>query len=182
MNLGETNVTLTHCKQQMSVETFFYFDVIVECDRSTWPANRKFDPSNSKFGRTLSGDRPLFSALAVGCLWTCSWKQISEAVILSHECNFSYCIEEPEKFSTSTEFEPMTLQCQCDALNNWAMKLQMVGAGHLWVQMFLWWMKQWRKISDNITNFSSLLHSFIWNESYIEMWIWNQVKLWSSQL
>ena len=35
MNLGETNVTLTHCKQQMSVETFFYLDVIVECDRST---------------------------------------------------------------------------------------------------------------------------------------------------
>ena len=71
----------------------------------------------------------------------------------SHECNFSYCIEEPEKFSTSTEFEPMTLQFQCDALNNWAMKPQMVGAGHLWVQMFLWWMKQWRKISDIITNF-----------------------------
>ena len=35
MNLGETNVTLTHRKQQMSKETFFYFDVIVECDRST---------------------------------------------------------------------------------------------------------------------------------------------------
>ena len=35
MNLGETNFTLTHRKQQMSVETFFYFDVIVECDRST---------------------------------------------------------------------------------------------------------------------------------------------------
>ena len=35
MNLGERNVTLTHRKEQMSVETFFYFDVIVECDRST---------------------------------------------------------------------------------------------------------------------------------------------------
>ena len=35
MNLGETNVTLNHGKQQMSMETFFYFDVIVECDRST---------------------------------------------------------------------------------------------------------------------------------------------------
>ena len=35
MNLGETNVTLTHRKQRMSEETFFYFDVIVECDRST---------------------------------------------------------------------------------------------------------------------------------------------------
>ena len=43
MNLGETNVTLTHCKQQMSVETFFYFSVIIKCDRS----NRKFDASNS---------------------------------------------------------------------------------------------------------------------------------------
>ena len=29
---------------------------------------------------------------------------------------------------------------QCDAVTNWAMKAQMVGAGHLWVQMFLWWM------------------------------------------
>ena len=36
----------------------------------------------------------------------------------SHECNFSYCVEEPKKFSTSTKFEPMTLQCQCNALNN----------------------------------------------------------------
>jgi len=35
MNLGETNVTVTHRKQQMSMETFFYFDVIAECDRST---------------------------------------------------------------------------------------------------------------------------------------------------
>ena len=35
MNLGETNVTLTHRKQQMSVEPFFCCDVIVECDRST---------------------------------------------------------------------------------------------------------------------------------------------------
>ena len=35
MNLGKTNVTVTYRKQQMSVETFFYFDVIVECDWST---------------------------------------------------------------------------------------------------------------------------------------------------
>ena len=35
VNLGKTNVTLTHRKQRMSEETFFYFDVIVNCDRST---------------------------------------------------------------------------------------------------------------------------------------------------
>ena len=33
MNLGETNVTLTHRKQQMSVETFFHFDVTGQRDR-----------------------------------------------------------------------------------------------------------------------------------------------------
>ena len=33
MNLGETNVTLTHRKQQMSEETFFYFDVSGQHDR-----------------------------------------------------------------------------------------------------------------------------------------------------
>ena len=44
-----------------------------------------------------------------------------------------------------------------------------LGAGHLWVPMFPWRMSQrWNDI---------------WNGSYIsELRIWNQVKLWSSQL
>lgn len=33
------------------------------------------------------------------------------------------------------------LQCWYNALTKWAVKPHMVGAGHLQVEMFLWWMK-----------------------------------------
>ena len=68
---------------------------------------------------------------------------------------------------TSTGFEPMTSRFRCNALTNWAMKPLTLGAGHLWVLMVPWGM-------NGIWN-------GIWNESY-ELRIWNQVKLWSSQL
>ena len=84
-----------------------------------------------------------------------------------YERNFYNCVEKPEKLRTSTGFEPVTSRFRCDALTNWAMKPLTLGAGHLWVLMVLWWMNQW--------------WNGIWNESN-ELRIWNQVKLWSSQL
>ena len=85
----------------------------------------------------------------------------------SYERNFHNCVEKPEKFRTSTGFEPVTSRFRCDALTNWAMKPLTLGAGHLWVLIVPWGMNQWL--------------NGIWNESY-ELRIWNQVKLWSSQL
>ena len=66
---------------------------------------------------------------------------------------FCNCVEKPEKFRTSTGFEPVTSRFRCDALTNWAMKPQTLGAGHLWVLMFPWGMNQW--------------WNDIWNESYV---------------
>ena len=40
----------------------------------------------------------------------------------SYERNFCNCVEKPEKFRTSTGFEPVTSRYRCDALTNWAMK------------------------------------------------------------
>ena len=42
------------------------------------------------------------------------------------------------KFMTSMGFEPVTSRYRWDALTNWAMKPLMLGAGHVWVLMFLW--------------------------------------------
>ena len=61
----------------------------------------------------------------------------------SYEHNFCNCIENPEKFRTSTGFEPVTSRFRCDALTNWAMKPLTLGAGHLWVLMIPWGMNQW---------------------------------------
>ena len=63
----------------------------------------------------------------------------------SYERNFSNCVEKTGKFRTSKRFEPVTLLRRCGALTIWATKPQMVGAGHLTVQMFPWWMDQWTK-------------------------------------
>ena len=71
----------------------------------------------------------------------------------SYECNFYNCVEKPEKFRTSTGFEPVTSRYRCDALTNWAMKPLMLGAGHLWALMFPWGMNQW--------------WNDIWNGSYM---------------
>ena len=35
---------------------------------------------------------------------------------------FYNCVEKPEKFRSSTGFEPVTSRFRCDALTNWAMK------------------------------------------------------------
>ena len=71
----------------------------------------------------------------------------------SCEHNFCNCVEKPEKFRTSTGFEPVTSRFRCDALTNWAMKALTLGAGHLWVLMVPWGMNQW--------------WNGIWNESYM---------------
>ena len=61
----------------------------------------------------------------------------------SYERNFCNCVEKPEKFRTSTGFEPVTSRFRCDALTNWAMKPLTLGAGHLWVLMVPRGMNQW---------------------------------------
>ena len=64
----------------------------------------------------------------------------------SYESNFCNCVEKPEKFRTSTGFEPVTSRFRCDALTNWAMKPLTLGAGHLWVLMVpLKWYMKWIK-------------------------------------
>ena len=65
---------------------------------------------------------------------------------------FYNCAEKPEKFRTSTGFEPVTTRFRCDDLTNWAMKSLTLGTGHLWVLMVSWGMNQW--------------WNGIWNESY----------------
>ena len=65
----------------------------------------------------------------------------------SHESNFSYCVEKPEKFRTSTGFEPMISQCRCNALINWAMKPLILGAGHLGFKYSPGeWINEWNDI------------------------------------
>ena len=41
----------------------------------------------------------------------------------SYGGNFCNCVEKPEKVRTSTEFEPVTSRCWCDALTNWFLVL-----------------------------------------------------------
>ena len=72
----------------------------------------------------------------------------------SYELNFCNCVEKPEKFRSSTGFEPVTSLYRCDALTNWAMKPLTLGAGHLWVVMFPWAMNQ------RVHNCED--HSFTW--------------------
>ena len=45
------------------------------------------------------------------------WNQISYDP-RSYERNFSNCVWKPEKFRTSTGFEPVTSRYQCDTLTN----------------------------------------------------------------
>ena len=68
----------------------------------------------------------------------------SEAMIPAAVNAFFNCVKKPEKFRTSTGFEPVTSRYRCDALTNWAMKPLTLGAGHLWVLMFTWGMNQRR--------------------------------------
>ena len=85
----------------------------------------------------------------------------------SYERSFSNCVEKPEKFRTSTGYEPVTSRFGWDALTNWLIRPLTLGAGDLWFLMFSWGMNQrWNDI---------------WNRSYVELSIRNQVKLWSLQ-
>ena len=59
-------------------------------------------------------------------------------------------------------FEPVTSGCRFDAVTNWAMKPLMVGAGHCGFKCSR---DEW--INDEM----------IWNKPYIELRLWNQVKL-----
>ena len=71
----------------------------------------------------------------------------------SYKRNFCNWIDKPEKFRTSTGFEPLTSRFRCDALTNWAMKPLTLGTGYFWVLMVPWGMNQW--------------WNGIWNESYM---------------
>ena len=55
---------------------------------------------------------------------------------------------EPEKFRNSMGFEPVTSQYWLNTLTNRAMRPLMLGAGHLSVQMFPWWMNQQKVIYE----------------------------------
>ena len=71
----------------------------------------------------------------------------------SYERNFCNFVEKPEKFRSSTGFEPVTSRYRCHALTNWAMKPLTLGACHFWALMFPWGMNQW--------------WNDIWNGSYM---------------
>ena len=73
----------------------------------------------------------------------------------SYERNFYNCVEKPEKFRTSTGFEPVTSRFRCDALTNWAMKPLTLGACHLWVLMVPSGMNQWQ--APNVSSFIAQL-------------------------
>ena len=87
----------------------------------------------------------------------------------NYERNSCDCVKKPEKFRTSTGFEPVASRYRCEALTNWAMKPLNVGS--------------WSFVGSNVP---------VRNESTMKWWymkciiyklrIWNQVKLWSSQL
>ena len=83
----------------------------------------------------------------------CRYKNKWSYDLRSYQRNFCNCVEKPEKFRTSTGFEPVTSRFRCDALTNWAMKPLTLGAGHLWVLMVPWGMNQW--------------WNGTWNESYM---------------
>ena len=107
---------------------------------------------------------PIWNESYMNCGYEIKWSYD----LRSYERNFCNCVEKPERFRTSTGFEPVTARFRCDALTNWAMKPLTLGAGHLWVLMIPWGMN----INDE------------WYMKWIiyELRIWNQVKLWSSQL
>ena len=58
--------------------------------------------------------------------------EIKEAMIFEF---MQLRMQKPEKFRTSTGFEPVTSRYRCDALSNSAMKPLTLRTGHLWVLM-----------------------------------------------
>ena len=75
--------------------------------------------------------------------------------------NFSNCIEKPEKFRTSTGFEPMTSWFWCNALTNWAMKPKLWEPAISGFEMFLWWLNQWTKWFMKWIVYNSFHNQFI---------------------
>ena len=86
----------------------------------------------------------------------------------SYERNFCNCINKPEKIRTSTGFEPVTSRYRCDALTNWAMKPLTFGS--------------WSFVGSNVPVRSESTMKWYMKWIMYELRIWNQRKLWSSQL
>ena len=55
-------------------------------------------------------------------IWTADMKSNEAMIFAVMRAIFCNCVEKPEKFRTSTGFEPVTSRFRCDALTNWAMK------------------------------------------------------------
>ena len=66
----------------------------------------------------------------------CGYKIKWHYDVRSYERNFCNCVKKPEKFRTSTGFEPVTSRYRCDTVTNRAMKPLTLVTGHLWVPMF----------------------------------------------
>ena len=90
----------------------------------------------------VSGERGQYLAILTELAWSIR-DLFKWAVILAVECNFCNCVWMPEKFRTSTRFEPVTSRYRCEALTNWFMKPLTLGAGHLWVLTSPWGMSEW---------------------------------------
>ena len=86
-------------------------------------------PRSNQWGRTLLEEK--FSYITMNQRWNDIWNvsymnwgyEIKWSYNpRSYERNFCNCVEKPEKFRTSSGFEPVTSRYRCDALTNWAMK------------------------------------------------------------
>ena len=86
----------------------------------------------------------------------------------SYKQNSCDCVKKPEKFRASTGFEPVTSRYRCDALTNWAMKPLNVGS--------------WSFVGSNVPVRNESTLKWYMKCILYELRIWNQVKLWSSQL
>ena len=99
----------------------------------------------------------------------------------SWDRNFSNCVEKPEKFRTSTGFEPVTSQHWCDALTNWAMKPLTLGAGHLWVLMSPWRMDVKWYMKCFIYWTADLKSSKLWSSQFWTPFKQLRIEAWKSQ-
>ena len=105
-------------------------------------------------------------------LWM--WNQVSYD---PHSCksNSWICIYRSlQKVRTLTGFELMTSCYPCNALTNWAMKPLTLGAGDLLVTLVIcWWCWELVICKERVRNKFEVI---IWNISYIQLRMWNQVS------
>ena len=99
-----------------------------------------------------------------GSYMNCGYEIRRSYDLRSYERNFCNCVEKPEKFRTSTGFEPVTSRYRCDALTNWARKPLTLGDGHLWVLQTP--LKSWN-FQASLRNCKNFVHncedhSFAW--------------------